>query len=837
MTLGLETPGLLAVLLLLPLVAATARGSWLAACCRAGAVTAVVLALAGAHVERARPVTGTCVMLAVDASASVGRGGVEAARDTVAALASALGPQDLVGAVAFGGDVQLLAAPTDGARVVVADPDPSATVPGATDIGAALTRAAALCPADREAAILLVTDGNETCGSLRAEAALLTPRVPVFPIVPRPALLPPIVLRRLLAPAVVPAGRLIAFDVVVEARDPVLAVLSVRIDGASFPPVPVDLPAGITVVPLPYRFDRVGMHAVDVSVLEPPVDDRVAAAISVGSPLVVLVASERADPVVAAALRERGMSVEVVPPGELATRVAAGLTGVHLVVLDDVGSRALGVAAAGALARWVEQGGALVATGGAHLFGDPGWVGTPLERVLPVTLQSQAPEPKEREPIALYLLVDRSNSMGYAEPGVAAGEKMEYAKRAALAVLEQLSPGDRVGAIAFDAEPYVLGRLLPAVTGGRALAASIGALQYGGGTDFKGALEIALEELLATDRRVRHVILITDGDTNRRADDHTTLAAAYGAAGISITTIRIGSDAVNLDLLRAISRVTGGEFHHVENVRALPQLMIRDAQHAIDAAANRRERAPHVAIPGGVLAGLDDDELPEVARWAVTRPRPDAEVRLDVESDGRRDPLLATWQVGLGRTAVVPLDFQAGAAGWAAWRGFEQLWTQLAVWAAPSGLAGDRRMRAEAADGGTHLVLETVGDDDGPFAIVVPPLDPVPLTPVARRRFAAELPALAPGIHPAVLRRGADDAPVTIAVPAGEARPRERSAVGADTRLLADVAALTGGAMNPDPATVLAARPGVARERWPLDGGLCWLAVGLVLADVAARRR
>jgi len=52
--------------------------------------------------------------------------------------------------------------------------------------------------------------------------------------------------------------------------------------------------------------------------------------------------------------------------------------------------------------------------------------------------------------------------MGYASgPNLPYGAKMEYAKRAALAVVEQLGPRDLVGAIAFDSEPYELSPLLP----------------------------------------------------------------------------------------------------------------------------------------------------------------------------------------------------------------------------------------------------------------------------------------------------------------------------------------------------------------------------------------
>src|SRR6185369_11718423 len=191
---------------------------------------------------------------------------------------------------------------------------------------------------------------------------------------------------------------------------------------------------------------------------QPPGSARTA--LTVTHPLQVLVVSEHESPVVATALAEHGMHVELIAPATFAQR-APHLDGYHTVVLDDVGRAPFPDAALAALASWVARGGALVATGGEHLFGDPRWLGSPIERLLPVELQAQTPEPQEREPLALYLVIDRSNSMGYSstEPMLHNGEKMEYAKRAALAVLDQLGPTDLVGAIAFDSLPTELGPL------------------------------------------------------------------------------------------------------------------------------------------------------------------------------------------------------------------------------------------------------------------------------------------------------------------------------------------------------------------------------------------
>ncbi|HXA55049.1 MAG TPA: VWA domain-containing protein, partial [Solirubrobacteraceae bacterium] len=549
-------PAALLALLALPLFfVGTAR--WrLAAACRALAGALVILALAGLSVERARPESGACVVAAIDISASVGGAAREAAREFLGRLAPALGADDLVGSLAFAGRTRLISHPAAGRRAL-ADLLPGTDEdlePDETDLAAALARASTLCPEGKQAALVLFSDGNETEGSFVAETVLAERSMPIYPVLPAPGSLPAATVRRLLAPPLAPAHAVLPLEAVLESRaDAALGgALALTVNGQALLPVPLDLPPGVSVVRLPYRFEEPGSYLLEARLLlapdTPPAPGAVGAAIAVTRPLHVMVVSERVNPVVAAALARRGMDVEVAPPAALAAR-AARLADYHLVVLEDVARAGIPEHALATLERWVAAGGALVATGGAHLFGDAGFVGSALERVLPVALQSQRPEPREREPIALYILIDRSNSMGYASgPDLGYGAKMEYAKRAALAVMDQLGPRDLVGAIAFDSEPYELGALLPLSEGRAPLTQKIRQLQYGGGTDFKEALALAHRSLIAAGRRVRHIILLTDGDTNRRAEDHDDLIAALARDDVTVTTIRIGDDLVNLDL-------------------------------------------------------------------------------------------------------------------------------------------------------------------------------------------------------------------------------------------------------------------------------------------------
>src|SRR5262249_40156868 len=113
MTVGVLAPRMLLLLFLVPLVLlAGRRGTVWAAALRALAAVALVLVLAGAYVQRARPSGGSCVVLAVDVSASVAHAGIDAAARMLPAIQHALRPQDVVGAVAFGGDARVLAPPS-----------------------------------------------------------------------------------------------------------------------------------------------------------------------------------------------------------------------------------------------------------------------------------------------------------------------------------------------------------------------------------------------------------------------------------------------------------------------------------------------------------------------------------------------------------------------------------------------------------------------------------------------------------------------------------------------------------------------------------------------------
>ena len=321
------------------------------------------------------------------------------------------------------------------------------------------------------------------------------------------------------------------------------------------------LKPGLNRFELPYRMDRAGAYlmSAEVSVAPPRIalNSRVEAAISVaGAPRILIVSATPPESLVTA-LKLRNYQIDFVSPRSLSEHPADYLP-YQLVILDDLSEGSITPGPQHAINRYVaDYGGGLVATG--DTLREETLAGGDLEKALPVKFMPQPPPPS-REPIAVYLCIDRSNSMSYDSryPAVRDGERIRYAKEAAIALLRQLDDTDFAGVIAFDSQPYVLAHLQPLSEDRGELENRIDRLQPGGGTDFKDALEIAEREILQSGIPVRQVILLTDGDTNRQYHDHDDLIAEFARQHIPVSTIRIGPDLANLELLQDFAQATGG---------------------------------------------------------------------------------------------------------------------------------------------------------------------------------------------------------------------------------------------------------------------------------------
>ncbi|HZZ72546.1 MAG TPA: VWA domain-containing protein [Pirellulales bacterium] len=328
------------------------------------------------------------------------------------------------------------------------------------------------------------------------------------------------------------------------------------------------------------------------------------------------------------------------------------------------------------LVRNTQQlGGGLIVLGGDNSFGAGGWTGTELEKALPIDFQVK--DLKVSAIGALELVIDRSGSMS--------GEKLELCKVAAREAVKALSDKDYIGILAFDDQTIKLVPIQKA-DDRAALAAQIGRLSAGGGTNmYPGMLE-GFEQLRHTNAALKHMIVLTDGET--MPGDFDGLVKAMQAQGISVSTVGVGQDA-DEDLLRSIARLGKGKFYKVNSARAVPRIFSHEA---------RRVARPVIFESAGDMRPIVKQSHEIISNWDPAQAFPP--IRGYVLSQLKAGPLveqvlaaplptgaeggntiLATWQYGVGRAVAFTTDVgNRWAKAWPAWSNYEKFFLQMVRW-------------------------------------------------------------------------------------------------------------------------------------------------------------
>ena len=190
--------------------------------------------------------------------------------------------------------------------------------------------------------------------------------------------------------------------------------------------------------------------------------------------------------------------------------------------------------------------------------------------------------PKPRPPSSLLLLIDTSGSMD-GEIGNGNGEiKIEAARSAAIAALEQAAAGGRMEAavLAFSGDcGDPVPRYLDFTDDIAELTAFINRLQAGGGTPMAPALQFAnrfMQDRRDPQSQAQMIVLLADGD-NDCGDVGQALAELH-AAGIVFRHetvgfgIEPGSQAAQD--LRHVAVESGGAYHHAASAAQLAELFL-----------------------------------------------------------------------------------------------------------------------------------------------------------------------------------------------------------------------------------------------------------------------
>ncbi|MBX3372479.1 MAG: hypothetical protein KF817_01480 [Phycisphaeraceae bacterium] len=865
-----EPRWLLLLLLLVPvvLIAWRARGSLsrarlvTAAILRAIVITALTLSLARPFLVREGE--GLTVTVVLDRSQSVP---LALRRSAAGALREATAerprPEDRLALITVGRTAEIAALPDVHSQVEVAA-EPADTL--ATNLEEGISLAMAIMPNDTANRILLVSDGNETMGSIRTAGDLARANgVPVDVAILSYDYDREVLVEQLVAPVRARIGQTIRLRAVLRSIAPATGRIrfemnDVEIDLGDGPGgMAVELDAGVSVFERQFTMNARGPQRFRVR-FEPDdpafdvipqnnVGDAVTFVAGEGR-ILVMADSALQTQFLAAALRSGNIVVDIMAPDQWRQGILA-LSGYDAVVLANVPRYAFDAEQDRALYAYVHDlGGGLVMLGGDTSFGAGGWIDSQTARALPVELNPPATRQLPSGALALIMHSCEMPQGNY------------WGQQVARAAIEALSRLDYVGIVEFNwnnpgdmLQGASWAFPMQQVGDKQAALRATQTMTVGDMPSFMPSMQLALDGLMRAPAAQRHAIIISDGDPSPPSEE---LLRAYVTNRVTVTTVMVGGHGTAMDRSRmeAVADVTGGTFYDVKNPNDLPQIFIKEAQivsRSLIQDGDTWTPAVVSSLPGPT-AGFSS--VPPIDGYVLTVQRRGlAQTPIVIPTSEAQDPLFAHWNFGVGRAIAWTSDAtRLWGAAWLAWPRFETFWQQAIRWVMrPSGRTNVEVVTRIAGDD-AYVEVQAVGEDAAPLnflrstAVVVRPdasVETLPLQQVGPGRYLGRFRTREAGAYlvNVLHESGAGDAREagTVQAAVSVSYPPEFRTIRHNAAALIDLAERTGGRIIdleiPRQAgifdAVLLALPRIPRPVWDL---VAIIAAGLLLLDVAVRR-
>jgi len=848
-----SNPAMLWWLLLLPCVAALrARGGTaenrtrriIGTALRMTSVAMLVIALAG-------PLGGsysrhTDVVFALDVSSSVGQEPGLQALDFINRAIAAKDIDARTALVAFGADATVETLLHREARPVR---EITAYVPReGTDLARAIEVAVGTFPAGGHHRLVLLSDGAQTHGDARTAAAVARSLgVQIHTVaLDNEDDSDEISVRGITVPRQVRVHQPFRIQATVHSKRAARAQLLLMRQGVLFRELEVELQPGVNIFSFVDQSFDGGLLEYEAIVNadhdQEPRNNRYQAFVQVaGAPKILHVVGEPGmQRHVSDALRAQGFDVEEIA----ATAVPANmhqLGDYDLIILNNVSGFDLSLNKMELLDRYVrDSGGGLIMLGGEHTYAAGGYYGTPVERLLPVTMDVKSTV--KIPSLAVTFVLDRSGSMGSRSQGE---EKIDIAKNAALSSIALLNPLDRVGVLAFDDEAEWV--VPPTEVGNRRpIAERLRSLGAGGSTDLVVALDEAVRVMSTQPAKVKHLIVLSDGLTGIDSN-FSNFAAQIELHGITVSTVALGIDA-DQALMSRIARMGKGRFYYTDDPRNVPRIFSSEAMVISRDMIVERDTRPVLAYAGEIIEGFAEADFPHLNGYQRTYPKPAAQVLLKAADD---DPLLVVWRYGLGKSVAFTSDL-SGRWGrdWVRWKDFARFAAQMARWSMRRRGSENLHAQFKWQDQRGEMLVDVLDSDDrfinglNMSATVTGPDERsalVTLESIAPGRYRGEFPVTRSGRYYVTLsgeRGELQVGPRTY----GLAVPYSREFIdsGVDRRLLRDIAAAADGRLLPmsgaSIATILAPQERTDAGQWRIWQPFLLAALIALVLEVMARK-
>ena len=434
----------------------------------------------------------------------------------------------------------------------------------------------------------------------------------------------------------------------------------------------------------------------------------------------------------APALLAEGLKVDETDPSGLPGSLAT-LQNYDVVILSDVSATDVSADQLKAMEAMVRDLGiGLIMIGGPDSFGAGGYMDSPVEKALPVSMDIKQRKIMPQGALALVMHtceIQNGNA---------------WARDIAIAALNVLSSQDLMGMLGYvynsgdtwiypmqlvGDKSYMRGMIVQAST------------QIGDMPDVTPTLRMGYQALSQSTASVKRMIMISDGDPGAPP---AGLLQQMAQAGIPGSTICIAPHSPNdSGMLQSVAQRTGGNFYMVTNPNNLPQIFTKEAAVVRKAILNENPFTPQPQHDSELLYGMLDETLPTLYGYVMTSPKESSTVAL-VSEEG--DPVLAHWRYGLGKSVAFTSDVTTRwATDWIGWQNFNRFWAQTVRWATRQMKPTNFRIDTFVQDGKGHVRVDAV-DEEGKFINYLRPRGVATGPAPESRRYDLTLAQTAPGL-------------------------------------------------------------------------------------------
>jgi hypothetical protein len=646
-----------------------------------GIAAAAMLVLAVCEPGVTLPSRAGILVIVADRSASMPTDALANQKEIVKLLISKMPASGNSAVVSFGRQAVVDHPPGPGTFAQFAtkiDPDGS-------NLASGLTTAAALIPTGRPGRILVLSDGRWTGGSpLEAAHRAGNSGVAIDYRVMRRSQAGDLAVWGIDAPSSVTPGE--SYTITAWVRSPSAREITceLRRGDQQLSAGTRTIAAGLSKLTFRDTAGTSGTHRYSLNISggdkDPSIENNTAKfLVGVRGPRPIVCVSLSGKSKLAALLRAGKMDVVERTPSQCAWSLDE-LSSHSAVLIENVPAQDIGTAGMKMLAAWVTgTSSGVMMTGGKNAYAPGGYFGSPLEKIMPVSMELRREHRKLS--LAIVVALDRSGSMSMPVSG--GKTKMDLANLAAAQVLELLTASDEFGVLAVDSSPHLIVPLKPVTDKKSARNRIMRIDSMGGGIFVYEALEKAAAMLAKATAGVKHIILFADADDAEEPGNYKELLAKCRKTGMTCSVIGLGTKSgADAALLQDVAKRGGGRCFFTERPADLPRLFAQDT--FVVARSTFLDEVTPVSLTGALttMTGRSFGPAPSVGGYNLCYLRDGASLA-GVTKDEYNAPLVAAWQVGDGRALCYTGQADGKYTGpIARWDHVGHFFTSLARWTA-----------------------------------------------------------------------------------------------------------------------------------------------------------